>query len=166
MASDELKEMIVESWLGRDTSEKDWKRISKKKMNGTDVRTFENSKTGDQVWTFGDADDECMHPAGTHLFFLAEGPDPWEENGADVIQAAFNPESYWTAEKCLWDQHLGFLFDSVFQLPDWIELDEACENSFIVTVPAGKTILDVEVEFRKAGLIFDQDFHDFMISCR
>ena len=166
MATDELKEMIVECYFGRDTTEKDWKRVSKKKMNGTDVRTFENSKTGYQVWTFGDADDECVHPAGNHFYYLTEGPDPWEENGPLVIQASFNPESYWLSDKCLWDQHVGFLFDSVFTLPDWIELDEACENMFIISVPQGKTIADVEAEFRKAGLLYEQAFHDFMVKCR
>lgn len=162
MATDELKELLVE--YNEDTTVKDWKRISKKKLNGQDVRTFENTKTGELFWTFGDADDESIQPAGDYYYFLAVGPDPWEENGKDVIHAAINPASYWASDHCLWDQHTGHLFDTVFALPDWIELDETMENSFIITVPDTKTIADVEAEFLKAGLMFDKAFHDFMMA--
>lgn len=156
MATDEIKEMLVDYNDG--TTVKDWKRLSKKLMgpDKVEVRTFENTQNGDQFWVFGDAEDEAIHPAGDHYFFIGEADGE--------LMAAFNPVSYWNKNKCLWDQHCGFYIETIYNIPSWIELDEACENSFYVEIPEDKTIDDVRAAFEHCGLIFDQSFHDFMES--
>lgn len=159
MATEEIKEMLVDHY--DDTTEKDWKRVAKKTYNGVEVRTFLNKQNNESFWVFGDADEECIHPAGDHLYYLSMGDDPWGDEGK-VIMAAFNPVSYWKSDKALWDQHCGYAIETVYGIPDWIELDEACENQFIVNVPEDKTIDDVKAAFENCGLLFDQGFHDFM----
>lgn len=156
MATDEIKEMIVDGWFGRDTTVKDWKRISKRLMgpDKVEVRTFECAKKGTAVWTFGEADDECIHPAEEHLYFLGESDGE--------LMVCFNPVSYWNKEKCLWDQHCGFQITTVYDLPEWLELDEVCENQHIVMLPEDKTEEDVRAALEAAGLISDQSFNDFM----
>lgn len=154
MATDDIKEMLVDYNDG--TTVKDWKRLSKKKMgpDNIEVRTFENTKTGDQFWVFGDAEDEAFHPAGDHLYYVGE----YEGD----LMVAFNPVSYWNSDNCLWDQHCGSYIETMFNIPSWIELDEASENQFYVELPEGKTEEDVKAAFEAAGLLFDQKFHDFM----
>ena len=159
MATDEIKEMLVDRY--DDTTEKDWKRLSKKKYGKHEVRTFLNKQTNETFWVFGDADDEAIHPAGDHLYYLGMEENPWKRD-EQVIVAAFNPLSYWQNDGCLWDQHCRFYISTIYNLPAWIELDEACENQFIVNIPKDKTIGDVKTAFETAGLIFDQAFHDYM----
>jgi hypothetical protein len=163
LATDDLKEMLVDYSLEGSEDVKDWKRVSKKKMNGVDVRTFENINTKAQYWTFGDASEESHHPADTHFYFLGEGEDYSSPTGKSLM-AAFNPASYWAKEGCLWDQHCGHVIETVYNLPSWIELDEVMENSFIISIPDDKTEADVKQAFDNAGLVFNQGFHDFMAS--
>lgn len=152
MATDEIKEMLVDH--NDDTTEKDWKRISKKSYDGQVVRTFLNKKSNATFWVFGDADDEEVYPAGDYLYCVSkiEGQ----------LCAAFNPVSYWNSDHCLYDQHIGNAIATIFAIPDWIELDEVSENQFIVTIPDDKTEDDVKAAFESAGLLFNQEFNDFM----
>lgn len=155
MATDDIKEMLVEH--GHAETVKDLTRLSKKKMgpDRTEVRTFRNTKTDETWWVFGDANDEAVHPAGDHLYCLSMIDDE--------LTAAFNPVSYWKSDHCLWDQHCGHYITTMYDLPDWIVLDELCENQFLVDIPDDKTQEEVKVAFETAGLLFDQSFHDFLI---
>lgn len=154
MATDEIKEMLIDTWFGRDTTVKDWKRVSKKSYDGQEVRTFLNTKDNNTFWVFGDADDEEYYPAGDYLYCVSEFDGE--------LCAAFNPVSYWNSDHCLYDQHIGNAIATMFPIPDWIELDELCENQFVVTIPGDKTVADVKAAFESAGFLFNQEFNDFM----
>lgn len=154
MATNEIKEMLVDTLFGRGTTVKDWKRVSKKKYNGQEVRTFLNTKNNETFWVFGEADDEEYCPAGDYLYCISEIEGE--------LCAAFNPVSYWNSERCLYDQHIGNAIVTIFSIPDWIELDEVSENHFVVTIPEDKTEDDVKAAFESAGLQSNQEFNNFM----
>lgn len=144
MSSEECKKQLID-WFP-ETKASEWKRIAKR----GDIRTFTNKRTSDTYHIYDD--NECYVPAGDVLYYIGYS----EEAG---ICVSFNPLSYWQTHKCLWDQHYGYVLETIYRLPSWIAVNEVCENMFAVE---GKTIKEIEEACRACGFIQNSDFDAFM----
>jgi hypothetical protein len=156
MASNELKEMLVDNHGGE---VKDWKRLSKRTVklasgHSHDLRLFENKSTGEKYYTVDEADDEWSFPGEDYIFTINENDDG--------IWVSFTPESYWLSDKCMWDQHVSYNMEVLYNIPDWIEMDELSENTILVTIPENKSVKDIHDEFIKLGIKFNQSYQDYV----
>ena len=86
--SDRIKHDLVRVYGGE---AKEWKRRSKKKVGGVEVREFEHDDKG-SVWVYGDGIEQGAEEAKKYLFAIT--PDPYyPDNGLVAV----------VAPKCIWD---------------------------------------------------------------
>lgn len=154
MASEELKDIIVDHYLYNDTSKKDWKRVEKRGITlfgkpGV-VRRFTNSVTDQSVWMFNDGEDYPL-PAGNMCYYLDKQEDVFGGNEGDCDLLI----SFGLAEEdTIFDWHCADLVAAAYNFPAWIKFDELCENISAMYFKDGKTIEDFKAFLSEAGFEF------------
>jgi len=133
-----------------DTTPSDWTVVATKFVNHdkrlVTMMQFTHTKRNESYWVVDHSNgDLAYYPAGPYGFALTY----YDSELNMAIYPIANPS---------WDQELGFIFELLYNVPDWIEWDEVCEGSLVLTKPLGKTINDVRNAFIELGLIWDEDF--------
>lgn len=139
MSSDDCKEALVN--IVRDTKTKDWKRTSKKTINGLTVREFRNTATGEVAMVSGEGYDVYeLGPNSPMLYYYADAhemePDMSEPGETFVMLA---PKQFWERNHCIPDWHMTEFLVKVLNVPPNL-LDEISENQFIVYAPLDELI--------------------------
>jgi hypothetical protein len=162
-ASDDIKEQIVCHYvtMGLVTSEKDWKRLSKKKVGFDIVREFENKNAGLKVAIVGDDEAEVIIEDGEWIYGVGTmDPDHVDDHGETDMYVSFSSRQYWNAVGAIPDQHIGHGLKILKNLPNDIACNEDMENWF--GVPGNYNRLTIHMALKKAGFVYDKAFEDFI----
>ena len=151
--SADCKERLVE--LYPKSSEADWKRVSKKQIDGMAVRVFVNKKTNDQVTAVEDGDSINLYESGPDspmLFYAATGQLYGDECEDGMTFVMFAPKKFWDRNHYIPDWHMQWYLENVLQAPkDY--LDEASENQFMVEDSLEDTIATLQA----CGFVFEPE---------
>lgn len=141
MSSDDIKESLI-CWF-EGTNIKDWKRISKKKIDDQELRVFENKKIGAVVAAL---DEDQIQEVGEMYYHIMDCGD-------DELVVSFAPKRFWEENKCITDQHITWALEMHYGL-DTSFMDEACENQLVLidtSEEEARRILDA------AGFVYNAD---------
>jgi hypothetical protein len=152
-ASDDIKLTIVDYFKGTgiQTQEGDWKRGTKTRLDGMNLREFRNASLARTVYVLGDAPgrgDILEHDQW--IYGVADTPDGWI--------MAVEPSDRWTRTAGQYDDHQSSILRLLFQLPDWL-LDEAMENTFKFKADQ---LLKLHIIMKRQGLRHDPSYSEFL----
>lgn len=97
-------------------------------------------------------------PFGDILFSVNEFDD--YEGDGKMWGVSYNPKSHWESERCLWDQHMGYVIEFLFDVPEWAVEDELVENAFRVSTDYTREYI-IET-LTKAGLVNSPEIEKFI----
>lgn len=126
------------------------------------VITNTDTKVEKLLFPYSDISDECdveFIDDRKFIFALVECDGMWGD-GEKEWCLAFNPVSYWETEKCLWDQHLTSVLETLFDIPEWILYDETMENCFIL--PLSRSKEEIIEALTKAGLTYSSEMEAWL----
>ena len=116
MDSQECKEILSEEY---DTESKEWKRVSKKKINGHTVRVFTHPEQEGEVWFVTDEDDSEMDfiaqlGKNGHILLIDED-DTLDEDGMGSFFIV--DKDFYDREDCVNSVHLQHLLEIKYGIP-------------------------------------------------
>jgi hypothetical protein len=141
MSSDEIKTVLLSyARAFKDHTEKQIKRISKKKVDQNVIRIFKSTIT-DEKWLVisydGDDEDYSMFP-------FAETANEWTayvqhsqdniDSDEEAVVIMFAPNWWKVKERYFYDQHLEFVFGDILKAFIQDEYEEIQENTFISNI--------------------------------
>jgi hypothetical protein len=159
MASDEIKETIVHYFdcTNVQSTEKDWKRVRKFKLDGQNIREFHNAKLNRSVLTIGDDEDAEVCEIGQWVYGYHKADDDTGPH-PEGLSVVFEPLDRWNRCGHIYDQHQANLIETIFLIPDGV-LDEVMENAFVVD---GYDELSTHILLKKHGFLHDPSLTDFL----
>lgn len=147
--------------------EGDWVlKETRKNRDGEDYWIVENTSTNSDFFMLNSGDcavtDEDSFvevvPFGDILFSVGEFDD--FEGDGKMWCVSYNPKSHWESERCLWDQHMGYVIEFLFDVPEWAVEDELMENAFRVSTEHTREYI-IET-LTKAGLVHSPELEKFL----
>lgn len=146
----------------------DWVvKETRKNRNGEEYWIVENKKDNTSFYLLnsgdGSMDDEDVFvetiPFGDILFSVIEFDADYGGDGK-MWGVSYNPLSHWKADRSLWDQHMGYVIEFLFDVPEWAVEDELMENAFCIsTEHTREEIIDT---LTKAGLVHSPELEKFL----
>lgn len=125
--SDEIKNFLEHKY--KNTSAKDWKRVSKKQ----NIREFINSKTGQEITVIGEDESFFVLEKNDKMTYaINDFPDVFD-NSVMATCVSFNSQSFWDKNGYLYDQHVGHVLEAL-GVPSEFAVSEAMENCFAFSI--------------------------------
>lgn len=163
MSSDVIKqELLGNSWIFKNHTEKQIKRVSKKKIGNDVIRIFKSTIT-DEQWLVvsydGDNEDLGLFPyaeINDWIAYIGEGED-WRTRSI-VPEISFSPK-WWNNNDGIYDQHIDQLFYQYLKVFTNKEYEEEAENLFSSKIGnLDQTIADLKSRGFQIQLV-DEDFN-------